>query len=102
MAVKCLSTGLKLFESRRELERRRQNDRNRDEETRGARRGVVGMAGGRGGAALLVVGKVEEREIFPPSTGFPPRPLFAISGIHVYTHTYPASCSCDLEPEPTN
>lgn len=39
---------------------------------------------------------------FPPSTGFPPRPLLAISGIHVYTHTYSASCSCDLEPEPTN
>lgn len=89
MAVKCLSTDLKLFESRRESERRRQGDRNRDGGIGGARRGMVGMAGGRGGAAPPLLGKVEGREeVFHHRPGFPPRPLLAISGIHTFARTH--------------
>lgn len=89
MAVKCLSTSLKLFESRRRKARRqkwRRGDWRRQE--RGT---AVGMAGGRGGACISRCRKSGRKRGFPPSTGFPPRrrrPLLAISGIYTFTRTH--------------
>lgn len=62
MAVKCLSTGLKLFGSRRVGTKKARLQKSRRGDWRRQGRGMVGMAGGRGGAASLVVGKVEGRE----------------------------------------
>lgn len=64
---------------------------------------MVGMAGGRGGAASLL-GKVEGREerFFTIDRVSSSSTTRYIRYTHVCTHTYFASCSCDLEPEPTN
>lgn len=93
MAVKCLSTSLKLFESRRELERRkaRRQKWRRGDWRRQERGTAVGMAGGRGGACISRCRKSGRKRGFPPSTGFPPRrrrPLLAISGIYTRLHAH--------------
>lgn len=50
-------------------------------------RGMVGMAGGRGGAASLVVGKVEGREVFHHRPGFL-LVHYSLYPVHTFTRTH--------------